>query len=826
MADMARNDNAAEGTTQGMTRREFLVRSSVGSAGVMLGIACGPGLLGTVAPAGAQEGMESFTPSIWFTITPDGKTTVHVVKAEMGQHVGTALAQIIAEELEVKWDDVRLDSPLESVENFGVYGLAYTVNSGSVTTEFDRLSRAGAAGRIALVEAGARLLRADASDCYAEESRVIDRVSGRSITYGEILQKTKIDRKFSYPDDFKQVPLKPRGQYKLIGKPVPALDIPAKTTGQAKYGIDVFLPGMVYGALVIPPTRYASRVLGVDDSEARKIPGFVKAVTIDDSTGKCTGWVVALAEKFPAAIKAAKALKIRWDAGPYAALGSADLLRAYKKLADDTVASAAWVLEGNVDQALGQADRTLEMEYTTDMVVHATMEPLNATVQEVDGEWHVYVGTQSTSFARMTLTGYLAKVLQKKPEDVKVYVHQHLLGGGFGGKQDYDEILAAAYCAKEAGRPVKLIQTRESNFATSFPRTPTYHRLRAGLKGRELSAMNHDIVCGWMGPRFYVGKKYGSDWLQLDAVDGTKRDIDQWSIGGSDHWYYVENHRVRAWNHDQTTWAVQASALRTVSNSYNMFVVESFMDEVAHALGRDPLEFRLSMLNGKGSSRGIPNTGYPPGTRSDYYMDQLWISLPWPKEGSWIPYESTTVGGALRLANCLRVAAGKAGYGSKQLPPHTGMGLAVSSAEERQSPTWVAAVAEVTVDPTTGKYRIDRLTIAMDMGLAINPRNIEAQIQASALWGASQVLSERLTLKDGHFEQSNFHDYVPIRLSQVPTIDVEIIQSGHHPSGVGEPASTVVAPAVANAIFSAVGVRVRHMPITPEAVLEGLKKKV
>jgi isoquinoline 1-oxidoreductase len=825
MADPTPHTTAASTSAQGLTRREFLVRSGATGAGVMLGIAFGPGLLGSAAPARAAEGMDTFTPSIWFTMTPDGKTTIHVVKAEMGQHVGTALAQIIAEELEVKWDDLRLDMPLESAENFAVYGLAYTVNSGSVTTEFDRLSRAGAAGRIALVEAGAKLLNADEADCYAEESRVIDRVSGRSIGYGEILQRTKINRKFAYPDDFKTIPVKPRGQYKLVGKSVPAFDIPPKTTGQAKYGIDVFLPNMVYGALVIPRSRYAAKVLSIDDSEARQIPGFVKAVVVDDSMGKCSGWVVALAEKFPAAVKAARALKVRYDAGPYGHLSTADLFREYKRLAQDTGESAAWVLEGDVDHALGQADKTLEVEYTTDMVCHATMEPLNATVQEVNGEWHVHVGTQSTSFARMTLTGYLAKVLNKKPEDLKVYVHQHLLGGGFGGKQDYDEILAAAYCVKEVGRPVKLIQTRESNFATAFPRTPTYHKLRAGLKDGELAAMDHDIVCGWMGPRFSVGKKYGSDWLQLDAVDGTKRDIDQWSIGGSDHWYYVKNNRVRAWNHDQTTWAVQASALRTVSNSYNMFVVESFMDEVAHALGRDPLELRLAMLSGKGSSRGIPNAGYPPGTPSDYYMDQLWISLPWPKEGSWPLYESTTVGGARRLANCLRVAAGKAGYGSKPLPPNTGMGIGVSSAEERQSPTWVAGIAEVTVDLSSGQYRINRLTIAMDMGLAVNPRNIESQIQASALWGASQIMSERLTLKNGAFEQTNFHEYVPIRLAQVPKIDVEIIQSGHHPSGVGEPASTVVAPAVANAIFNAVGVRVRHMPITPAAVLEGLQKK-
>jgi isoquinoline 1-oxidoreductase beta subunit len=808
-------------TQSATSRREFLVRSAATAAGTFLSIGLST-LSGSTATAQAMSG---FTPSIWFTLTPDGKVTMHIVKAEMGQHVGTGLAQVIAEELEVKWDDVRLDSPLESVENFAIYGLAYTVNSGSITTEFDRLSRAGAAGRMALIEAGAKILGANETDCTASNSRVTDRVSGRSVSYGEIIQKVKIDRKFAYPEDFKAIKLKAPGTYNMIGKSIPALDIPSKTNGQAKYGIDVFLPNMVYGALVIPRTRYGSKVKSIDDSEARKIPGFVKAVKVDDSMGKCTGWVVALAEKFPVAVRAAQALKVEVDPGPYGGLNTADLFAEYAQTTKNVTAGANWVLEGDVDKALAGAEKVLEMEYTTDMVCHATMEPLNATVHFVDGAWHVYSGTQSTSFARMTLTAYLSKVLGQKPEDIKIYVHESILGGGFGGKQDYDEILAAAYCAKEAGRPVKLIQTRESTFATSFPRTPTYHKLKAGLKNGQLVAMDHNICCGWMGPRFSVGKKYGTDWLQLDSWDAKKEDIDQWSIGGSDHWYDVENNRVRAFDSDRTTWAVQASALRTVSNSYNMFVVESFMDEVAHALNRDPLEFRLALLNGKGSARGIPNAGYTPGTSSDYYMDRLWISLPWPNDNSWPMYESTTVGGALRLANCLRVAAGRAGWGAKKLPSNTGMGIAVSSAEERQSPTWVAGIAEVTVDPRTGQYRINRLTIAMDPGTVINPFNAKAQIQGAALWGTSQVMAERLTLKDGALEQSNFHDYTPIRLADVPPIDVELIDSGHHPSGVGEPASTVVAPAVANAIYNAVGVRVRHMPITAEAVLAGLKKK-
>jgi isoquinoline 1-oxidoreductase len=806
-----------------MTRRDFLVRSTViaGSGFFSVGL---PSLLGS-KNAEAAMGTPAYTPSIWFTITPDGKTTMHIVKAEMGQHIGTGLAQVIAEELEVKWEDVRLDAPLESVENFGVYGLAYTVNSGSVTTEFDRIARAGAAGRMALVEAGAGVLGAKVADCYAEAGRVIDKASDKSIGYGEILQKVKIDRKFAYPDDLKGIKLKDPSEYKIIGKSLPAMDIPPKTNGQAKYGIDVFLPNMAYGALVLPRSRYASKVLSIDDSEAKKIPGFIKAVKIDNTMGKCTGWVVAVADKFPTAMKAAKALKVKWDAGPYAKLSSADLLDQYKKLAQDEKQGANWVLEGDVDKGFAGAEKVMEVEYTTDMVCHATMEPLNATVQHTNGEWHVHVGTQSTSFARMTLTGYLSTVLKKKPEDLKVFVHQYLVGGGFGGKQDYDDILAAAYCVLKTGRPVKLIHTRETNFATSFARTPTYHKVKAGIMNGELVAMNQDIVCGWMGARFGVGKKYGSDWLQLDSWDAKKQDIDQWSIGGSDHWYDVKNHRVRAWNHEPTTWAVQASALRTVSNSYNIFVVESFMDEVAKAAGRDPLEFRLAMLNGKGGNRGIPNSGYAPGTGSDYYMDQLWISLPWAKEKSWPVYESGTVGGALRLAKCLQVAAEKAGYGTRTLPPNTGLGIAVTAAEERQSPTWVAGIAEVTVDPATGKFGVNRLTIAMDCGIAVNPRNIEAQIRASALWGASQIMSEKLTLKDGRFEQGNFDVYQPIRLAQVPEIDVIIIESNHHPAGVGEPASTVVAPAVANAIANAVGARVRHMPISPDAVLAALKSK-
>ena len=804
-----------------LSRRDFLIRSTAAGTATALTISFGTDFEG-IGDAEAA-GMRSFNPSIFFTIMPDGKTNMHIVKAEMGQHIGTALAQIMAEELEVDWNDVTLDYPEGSLDNFNKFGLMHTANSGSVTTEFERLSRAGAAGRMLLVEAGAKLLGAAPGACYASKSTVIEKESGRSVTYSEILSQTTIDRTFSYPDDFHDIPTKPREEYKLIGKSLAALDIPGKTNGKAQYGIDVFLPDMVYGSLVIPRTRFASKVVSVDDTQARKIPGFVQAVTIDDSSGNCTGWVVAVAEKFPAAVKAAKALKVTWDPGPYGEVSSEDLAADHQKLQKDPNAGAAWVLQGDVDAALSDADEVLEWEFTSDMVVHAPMEPLNATVGKFGDTWHVWQGTQSTTFGRMTLTGVLSAALGVEAGEMNVVVHPFILGGGFGGKQDYDEVVAAALASHAVGRPVKLIQTRESQMATSFPRTPSYHVVRAGLKDGELSAMEHDIVGGWLGARYKLGREYGTDWLQQDAVDDPEKELDQWTIGGSDHWYNVPNERVRGMHSERTTIAMRASALRSVSNSFNYWVVESCIDDIAHRLNRDPVEFRLSLLDGKGEKRGIPNAGYPPGTPDDYYIKRLWTALPAFSEGM-LTYESATVGGAKRLANVLKVATGKAGYGIKALAKNSGMGVAVSGAEERESPTWVAGVAEVSVEPTSGEVLIEKLTIAMDMGLAINPDNVADQIRGSALWGASQILSERLTMTNGSYEQLNFDTYKTIRLRQVPEIDVELIESGHHPTGVGEPASSVIAPAVANAVFDAVGHRALNMPIDREALLRDMRK--
>ena len=398
-------------TPSSTTRREFLVRSAATAAGTFMSIGL-PVLGSGTANADAMSG---FTPSIWFTLTPDGKVTMHIVKAEMGQHVGTGLAQVIAEELEVKWDDVRLDSPLESVENFAIYGLAYTVNSGSITTEFDRLSRAGAAGRMALIEAGAKVLGAKEADCTAANSRVIDRVSGRSIGYGEIIQKVKIDRKFAYPDDFKAIKLKAPGTYKHHRQ----IDPGPRHPGQDQR------PGEVRHRRVpaehgLWRARHTAHALPLQGAEHRRFRGAQDSGIRQGREGRrqhgqMHGLGRGAGREVPGRCKGRPGAESR---GRPRTLWRAQLERPVRGILRRTTkepeAGANWVLEGDVDKALAGAEKVLEMEYTTDMVCHATMEPLNATVQFVDGAWHVYSGTQSTSFARMTLTAYLSKVLESE----------------------------------------------------------------------------------------------------------------------------------------------------------------------------------------------------------------------------------------------------------------------------------------------------------------------------------------------------------------------------------------------------------------------------
>ncbi len=753
---------------QGMSRRELLIGSATG-AGLVIGYSVLPNAVGSASKAIAAGNWDH---QQFLSMSPDGIATVHITKAEIGQHVGTALAQAVAEELEMDWNDVRVDYP----DSDAKWGLMITGGSWSVNWTFDRNSRIGASARIALIEAGAKLMKVDASECHAKLSKVIHK-SGVSKTYSDILSQSNIDRTFT-EEEMKAIKLKKFGEYSLVNHSVPALDIPAKIDGTAKYGIDVFVPNMVYGRIVPWPTRFGAVPKEVDDSAAKAIDGYVGVfVQKDDNTGVNTSYVVAMGETYWAADKAAKAMKVSWDKGPNATVSSKSIKRAAQVAQADPSKGFTWVLEGDVDGAMKNTDVQHKATYETATAYHGLMEPMNCVAMEKDGIMHLFTANQW----QLRMTGMTAAALGM--DAANVVHHQQYAGAGFGRRLEPDAAIPAALAARFIGRPVKLVYSREDDMMFDFHRSLTYQVVEGGSEFGRITAMKHDVVSGWATERMAPG-------FMAESVD-KKGKIDQFSTNGSDHWYNIPNHYVRSISNDLADMATPAGQLRSVAPAWTFWAVESYIDEMARKTSQDPLAFRLAHLSATGK-----NAGSPP----------------------------NTVGGANRLRNALLVAAGRAGYGVKPLGENVGMGIASVSSQERGSPTWTACVAEVHVDPKSGDVTPLKITIAMDVGTAVNPDGVLAQIQGSTLYGISLALYDNITMKNGSIEQTNFDTWTPMRIDQAPEVDVAIIQNGHYPAGTGEPAVTVVAPAIANAIHSATGARVRSLPITPDKVKSAMNE--
>jgi isoquinoline 1-oxidoreductase subunit beta len=744
-----------------LRRRSFLI------GGTAAGLACGYVAVEGISIALAAG---SFGPTAWYTIGPDGKVTVMVGKAEMGQHVSSAMAQIVAEELEADWRMMSIAFPDSDPKyNDPVLGALLTGGSWSVRMNFDAMSRAGAAGRITLIEAGAKMLGVPANECRASNSQVIHSKTGKKVSYAKIVADGKANKVWT-ADELKAIKLKTPDQYVLVGQSVPQLDIPPKSNGTAKFGIDTMVPGMLYGKPVTPPVRYGATVTGVDESEAKKVKGYVKAVTLDDTTKTTTGWVVAVATTYEGAKKAAEALKVSYDNGPNAKVSDMTLIDEAKKLQGDPAAGQLFVSAGDPAKAIDGAAKTLEAEYLTSINIHAPLEPMNATAYEKDGIWHIHTGNQ---FATRS-GGIAAAALGVDPK--AVVLHQYFMGGGFGRRLDGDMVVVAALTAKGAGKPVKMIYGRENDMAMDFTRPLTYQKVKAGLDGDgKLVGLQHDVVCAWPSER------WGPDFLAESADKKAK--LDAFTVNGADFWYSVPNHTVRAVLNELAQRATPSGHLRSVAPGWTFWAVESMIDELAHAAGKDPVDYRLAMLDGAGDNKG----------------------------------------GAKKLANALRTAAGRAGWGSLTLAKNSGLGIACVSSQERATATWTACAAQVTVNPKDGSFKVDRLTMAMDLGTVVNPDGVRAQIEGSALWGMSLALFEKAPLASGALQVSNFDGYTPMRMSQMPDLDISIIANNDPPSGCGEPGVTVVAPAIANAIFNAVGARVRSLPITAEAVKAAMK---
>ncbi|HAO39474.1 MAG TPA: xanthine dehydrogenase family protein molybdopterin-binding subunit, partial [Afipia sp.] len=419
-----------------LSRRSFIVGTS--AAGLALGFASVPGSSALAAPA-------AFDPSVWYSIAPDGLVTVTCGKADMGQHIASTMAQLVAEELGASWKDMRVQLASNDPKyNDPVLGAQITGGSWSTMMNFDAMSRAGAAGRIALTEAAAGIMGVPAGELVVRDSTISHPKSKKSLTFAEIVKSGKATRKFS-ADELKALKLKTPDQYTLVGQSIPQIDIPSKTNGTAKYGIDTFLPGMVYGKIVMPPVRYGATVRSVDDSAAKKVPGFIKAVTLDDKTGTTTGWVVAVANTYANAKKAADALKVTYDNGPNAKVSSESLLAEAKRLQADNASGLFFVKNGDTAEALGKASKVMEAEYTTNINIHAPMEPMNATAELKGDIWHVYTGNQFATRSGAIAAGALGV-------DPKfIVMHQAWLGGGFGRRLDGDMLIPAVLAAKAVG---------------------------------------------------------------------------------------------------------------------------------------------------------------------------------------------------------------------------------------------------------------------------------------------------------------------------------------------------------------------------------------
>jgi isoquinoline 1-oxidoreductase len=745
-----------------LSRRSFLVGSA--ATGLVLGYAAVPGIgQALAAPSG-------FEPSVWYSIAPDGLVTVTCGKADMGQHIASTMAQIVAEELGASWKDMRVQLASNDPKfNDPVLGAQITGGSWSTMMNFDAMSRAGAAGRTALTEAAAASMGVPAGELVVRNSTVSHPKSKKSMSFANIVKSGKITKTFT-PDELKAIKLKTPDQYTMVGVSVPQLDIPPKTNGTAKYGIDVMLPGMVYGKVVTPPVRFGATVKSVDDAAAKKVPGFIKAITLDDKTGSTSGWVVAVANTFANAKKAADALKITYDNGPNAKLSSQSLIDEAKRLQKLDDSGQFFVKDGDTAAAFGTAAKVLEAEYTTSINIHAPLEPMNATAEFKGDILHIYSGNQFATRSGAIAAG--AAGIDPK----FVVMHQMWLGGGFGRRLDADMMVPAVQAAKAVGKPVKVIYSRENDMTMDYSRPLTFQKVKAGLDGDgKLIALNHDVVSAWPTQRWGI-----PDFLS-PSVD-KKGPLDAFTVNGADFFYSVPNHNVRAIKNEMAHNATPSGQLRSVAPGWTFWAVESMIDELAHAADQDPAQYRIALLDGKGKNDG----------------------------------------GAQRLRNTLLAAMGMAGYGTSKLPKGEGMGVACVSSQERATASWTACVAHVAVS-ASGEVKVKKLTVATDVGMQVHPDNIRAQVEGAALWGLSLAMYEKATLKDGGIEQTNFDTYTPLRMSQTPEVAINVIANGDKPTGVGEPAVTVIAPALANAIFNACGARIRSLPITAEAVKANMK---
>ena len=713
---------------QGISRRAFLISSGAAAVGIAFG--------SFSDKIFAQ--LEPFSPNGWVRVGTDNIVTVYAPACEMGQGVMTAMPLLIAEEMDLDWGRVRVEQAPYNPKLFGnpLFGGNMLAGASRTTRGYYEVMRlAGMQARQIMMQSAALKWDVPAGELGTEPNAVVHKASGRKLSYGEIAEFATVP---ASPPQFTREQLKRPSEFRLIGKDIPRIEVPDKVSGQARYGIDVRMLGMLYGAVLRAPVN-GEAPLSVDDSEARKVEGVRQIVRMPYGVG-------VVADTYPAALKAKKALKVEWTQRSKArAYTSEKLIPEYlqraRNLGDK---GTVYEAHGDAREAMAKAAKRVSAEYTSLNVTHACMEPINCTAR-VDGERIEFWAPTQSPFGV-----FLAAVKAHgfKPENVKINVT--LLGGGFGRRAENDYAVDVGFLAKAVpGYPVKLIWTREDDIQFTKPRPLTVQRLEAGLDEQgNLVSFHHRIVGESIYRRFAPPAFQASGGKDLPLCEGAYEPT-----------YAYPNFALEQLLEER---GVDVAVWRAVGGGYTKFAIETFIEEVAAAAGKDPVDFRMRLL--------------AKDPRGQAVMREVMAMADW----------------------------------SRPRPAGRALGIAYSDIWE----TYCAMVAEVSVDRKTGSINVHEIWSAVDTGVALQPRNVERQIESAVVFGLSGV-KEKLLYKDGAPQQSNFHDYPVLRMNEVPKITVRVIVTDNKPGGIGEVGLPPVAPAVANAVFKLTGKRLRELPFDP-----------
>ena len=741
---------------ENVSRRSFL-KGMVSTGALVLGACYYPEILRADGlPKDTLADRATLHPNVFVGIDTDGTVQIVAHRSEMGTGIRTSLPLVVADELDADWKRVKIDQAIGDPR----YGDQNTDGSHSIRSFYDVMRQAGASARFMLIEAAAQQWKVRPADCVTEPHVVIHRPSGRRLAYGDLAARAA---KLPVPKKA-QLQLKSNSQWRYIGKGMPSYDLADLCTGKAVYGMDARMDNMVYASIEHPPVL-GGKVQSHDDSEALKVDGVRQTIAIDPfkppPAFQPLGGIAVIADNTWAAFQGRKKLKVVWDNGPNESYDSAQ----YKKELQETARKPAKVVrsEGDVDSVFAKGGKIMEADFYVPLLAHVSMEPMVALADFRDGKATIWAPMQNPQAAQ----DIVSKELGIAKENV--ICHVTLLGGGFGRKSKPDYVAEAAVLSKKVGRPVKVVWTREDDVKFDY-----YNAVAAMYMQAALGADGK--------PTAWLQRSVFPPITSIFDVDAVYGDPDHLQQGWTDVPFDIPNLRVEngpAKAHVRIGW------LRSVANIYHGFAVQSFADELAHAAGRDPLDYLLDLI-GKPRTIDFKNVDYPNyGASLETY-----------------PWETG------RLRRVTEMVAEKAGWGKRKLGKGAGLGIAA----HKSFLTYVATIVEVEVNDQ-GEIKIPRVDTAVDAGLIVNPEITRAQFEGAAVFGTSVAQTGEITATKGVINQSNFSDYPVARINEAPVqTNVYLVDSNAPPAGVGEPGVPPFVAAFCNAIYAATGKRIRELP--------------